>query len=105
MTYTVKVNTGVKIKIAPESLIEEVLQNVAMILSTTKNTAPLARDVGLPARFVDKPIPVAEAILIAEVLDAIEKHEPRAEVEGVSFERDESTGKVIPRLEVAIKDD
>ena len=103
MTHTVTADMGVKIKIAPESLIEEVLQNVAMILSTIKNTAPLARDIGLSARFVDKPIPVAEAILISEVLDAVEKYEPRAEIENVSFERDEDTGKIIPRLEVAIK--
>lgn len=91
-----------KINLFPASLIEEILQNVTMILSTIKATAPLYRDFGLSARFLDKPTPAAETILISELFDAIEKYEPRAEIINVSFERDERTGKVIPSLEVEI---
>lgn len=102
MAYTVKADGGAAIILTPDSLVEEVLQNVVMILSTIKTTAPLYRDFGLSAQFLDKPTPAAEAILIAELFDAIEEYEPRAEIINVSFERDERTGKVIPSLEVKI---
>jgi phage baseplate assembly protein W len=102
MAYTVTADGSAKINLAPASLIEEVLQNVTMILSIIKATVPLYRDFGLSARFLDKPTPAAETILISELFDAIEKYEPRAEIINVSFERDERTGKVIPRLEVEI---
>lgn len=105
MTYTITADNATKITLAPASVLEEVLQNVAMIISTPRNTAPLARDIGLSNRFIDMPIPVAEAVLMAEVLDAIEQYEPRAVVKNVSFERDERTGKTIPRLEVEIEND
>jgi Phage baseplate assembly protein W len=102
MAYTIKADGAGGINLAPKTLVEEILQNVAMILSTTKNTAPLYRDFGLSARFLDMPTPAAEAILVAELFDAIEDYEPRAQIINVSFERDERTGKVIPRLEVEI---
>ena len=90
------------IQIAPATLIEEIIQNVVMIISTMKNTAPLHRDFGLSATFLDKPTVAAEAILIAEIFDAIEFYEPRAEIKSVSFVRDERAGKFVPRLEVGI---
>ena len=73
-----------------------------MIISTMKNTAPLYRDFGISAAAVDRPIVAAEAILIGDILDAIETYEPRAEILDVSFLRDERAGKLVPRLEVGI---
>jgi len=104
MAHTFAINGGAGITLAPESLAEEVMQNITMILSTAKNTAPLAREFGLTARFVDMPTPAAEAILVAEVLDAVEEYEPRAEVLDITFTRDEMTGLIVPRLEVEIHD-
>jgi hypothetical protein len=73
-----------------------------MILSTVRNTAPLFRDFGITATFIDKPTRAAEALLIAEVFDAIEQYEPRVEIVNVSIERNEMTGKITPVLEVRI---
>jgi len=105
MAYTITADGRAVINLAPESVTEEVLQNITMILLTLKNTAPLDRNFGLSARFLDKPTPAAEAILVAEIFDAIEEYEPRAEIVNISFERDEGNGKVIPRLEVVIHDE
>ena len=105
MTYTIKSDEKVKINLAPKTLFEEIIQNLTMILSTIKNTTPLERDFGLSARFIDKPTPAAEALLTAEVLDAVEKYEPRAQIVDIFFERDEIAGKITPRLEVEIYDD
>lgn len=102
MAYTVTANALENINLAPETVVEEVLQNVAMIISTPQFSVPIDRGFGLPQRFIDKPLPVAEAIVIAEVLDAIEAYEPRAEVEKVSFEQNHTAGKLVPRVEVNI---
>lgn len=107
MAYIVTAYENKKINLAPETVVEEVLQNIAMIISTPQFAVPLDRGFGLPQRFVDKPLPVAQAILISEVLDAIEKYEPRAEVKNVTFKQDEQdakVGKLIPRVEVDIID-
>ena len=102
--FEVRPGEGIKISLAPKTLIEEILQNISMILTTPKNTAPLFRDFGLSATFLDRPTATAEALLIAEVLDAVEEYEPRAEILNVYFERNEMTGTLRPVLEVGIKD-
>lgn len=93
-----------EINLAPETVVEEVLQNVAVIISTPQFTVPLDRGLGLKQEFVDKPIPAAKPLLIAEVLDAIEAYEPRAEVAGVEFVSATDGGKLVPQVEVNIKD-
>ena len=102
MTHIITPDEKFVISLAPRTLIEEILQNVAMIISTLKNTAPLYRDFGISATFLDKPGVAAEALLIAEIFDAVEMYEPRAEIISVSFTWNEYTGKLIPRLEVGI---
>ena len=104
MAYTVKAYALEKINLAPEDTTEEVLQNVAVILSTPKFSVPLERGLGLAQRFLDKPIPAAQSILISEVLDAVEEYEPRAEVTNVTFETGETPGLMVPVLEVNIVD-
>lgn len=104
MAYTVKAYALEKINLAPEDTTEEVLQNVAVILSTPKFSVPLERGLGLAQRFLDKPIPAARSILISEVLEAIEEFEPRAEVENVTFELGDRPGTLIPIVEVKIID-
>ena len=81
MKYTVTAGEGKKINIAPN------------------------RDFGLSSRFLDMPTPAAEAVLVSELYDAIEEYEPRAEIVNITFEKDELTGKVSPRLEVEIKNE
>ena len=104
MAYVVKAFSLKKINLAPKTRVEEVLQNVAMILSTPKFSVPLDRGFGMAQRFIDKPIQTAQPILISEVLDAIEEYEPRAEVENVSFVMGDRPGAMIPIAEVNIID-
>ena len=105
MTYDIyPAGSGFKINFAPASVVEEIIQNLATLLATPKFSVPLDRNLGLSARFLDKPMPVAEAMIYAEALEAIEKYEPRAELVNIKFERDDMQGKIIPVLEVKIKD-
>ena len=86
-------------------VVASVLQNIAIILSTRQQSVPLYRGFGLPMRFIDKPIPVARPMMIAEIQEAIMEFEPRATLLGVTFEIDESApGKLIPTVEVEINE-
>ena len=91
MAYVVKAFSLKKINLAPKTRVEEVLQNVAMILSTPKFSVPLDRGFGMAQRFIDKPIQTAQPILISEVLD-------------VSFVMGDRPGAMIPIAEVNIID-
>ena len=86
--------------------IDEVLQNVAMILTTQQGSVPLRRDWFLDPTILDLPMPVAQARLSAEIFRTIREHEPRARVVGpIRFiqSRDESMdGRMIPAVTVEV---
>ena len=105
MAHIIKAYDLQNINLAPETREEEIMQNVAVIISTPKFSVPLDRGLGMAQRFVDKPIQVAQAILISEVLDAVERDEPRVEVLNVTFEMGGTPGALIPVVEVDILDD
>ncbi|MBS7328944.1 MAG: GPW/gp25 family protein [Oxalobacter sp.] len=71
---------------APASEAAEVLQNVRTILSTRRGTVPLDRDFGLSWSYIDKPLPVARMMLKAEIIQALQVYEPRAQVTAVGFQ-------------------
>lgn len=104
MAYIITAYDPISINLAPESTVEEVLQNVGVIISTPTFSVPLDRGLGLAQRFVDKPVQLAQTILISEVMDAVERYEPRAEIVSVTFENGDTPGKLIPKVEVNIID-
>lgn len=87
----------------PESKIEEILQNVKTILSTMRGSVPLDREFGISADLVDSPTPAAQARCMAEIVDAVSRHEPRAEIIAVAFSGD-GDGRLIPKVKVRIRD-
>lgn len=106
MSYKVSEADLQHIRLNETDTTASILQNVAIILATRQGTIPLYRQFGLPQNFVDKPIPVAKAMLYSEVKEAVEEFEPRAEVVGISFAEDPATpGKLIPTVEVDIREE
>lgn len=105
MTYTVSEAGAREIRLNEADTVASVLQNVAVILATRQQTVPLYRDLGLPQRFVDKPIQAAKVLAIAEVKEAVEKYEPRATVVNVTFAVDaDNPGRLIPTVEVEVSE-
>lgn len=105
MSYFVTPGRLDHINLAPGK-IEEILQNVAVIISTPQCSVPLERGTGLPMRFIDKPINVAQAMAVAEIIENVSEQEPRVNVVEVTFEVDEDNpGKLIPTVEVEIVDE
>lgn len=104
MTYTVRAYALEEINLAPETVLEDILQNVATIISTRKGTVPLDRNFGLSQDFLDRPMLVAEPLVTAEITEAISEYEPRAAVVSVEFEAGDSPGVLIPVVEVEINE-
>ena len=99
-------NQDSQINLFPKNLIEEVTQNVQMNLISPKYSVPLDRDFGTSHKQLDTPVNMAQPKLIMEIVDAIEKYEPRAEITKINFKVDEAkAGKLIPVVGVKIKDE
>lgn len=102
------VNLSTPVNFAPETEAEEILQNVRTILSTRIGSVPLHRDFGISWEHLDKPYPVAKQLMMVEVIEAIERFEPRAKVESVEFDEtieDAMEGLLKPRVVVVIGDE
>lgn len=88
--------------------VRAVIQNVRTILATIKGTVPLDRTFGIDDTIVDNPQPVAQARLTGEVIEAIERWEPRVKVVKVSWVRldnsETADGRLVPRVRVRIRD-
>jgi phage baseplate assembly protein W len=88
-------------ELEPKSLEEEVHQNIRFLLDTQKGSVPLNREFGISLDLLDNPTPAAKQKLIAEIITAIEKWEPRAKVTNVSFE-ETPQGKLKPQVKFVI---
>lgn len=84
--------------------VEEILQNVAFILSTAILSCPLDREFGWNMG-IDEPIQLRKARIIHDVTEAIGNFEPRAIVESVEVDGDGLAGKLTPRVKVKINDE
>ena len=102
MTFQITANGSIINNLAPQTLIDEITQNIATILLTPKGTVPLDRNFGTSWQFIDRNTPAAESTIVSDVLDAIEEYEPRVEIVDITFDTNEMTGQIIPRLEVSI---
>lgn len=101
MNYLIE--TDGNIDFAPATEIEEIMQNLRTIISTTKWSVPLDRGFGIDADYVDKPMAQAQALLSSEIITAIQAYEPRVSIESISFTAEED-GILKPRIEVSINE-
>lgn len=103
MSYKVNAADLTNIRFNDQELVSSVLQNIAVILSTPKGSVPQYREFGLSTVFLDKPIPLAKMMMRAEVREAIERWEPRAQFVSMTFEeRITQPGTLWPTVEVEI---
>lgn len=88
----------------PATMEAEVIQNVRTILRTRKGSVPLDRKKGLDWNFMDKPLPVAQAALSTDVIQQVNKYEPRAKVLRVGFDESQADdGRLIPRVVIGVE--
>lgn len=82
--------------------VEEVFQNVKYIILTEYFSVPLDREFGMDFSMVDKPIPIAEAVLAQEIATKISLYEPRAQFKEVTFDGSGIDGKLDPNVLINI---
>lgn len=82
--------------------VEEVLQNVRTYLCTPRFSVVLDRTLGIDARVIDRPINKAKAIISADILGGLPRHEPRAKVLSIAFAGDGLDGVLIPMVKVRV---
>ena len=73
---------------------EEIIRCVRNIIMTPVGTCPLYRDFGINTSFVDYPIDVAQNMCAVEIMEKVERYEPRVSVSEVTFSTDELNGKL-----------
>ena len=83
--------------------VEEILQNVAFIISTPLMSCPLDRAFGWKVG-IDKPIHIAKARIASQLTEAIHTFEPRVTVSEVLFDGDGIKGKLMPKVRVSIRE-
>lgn len=82
---------------------DEIAQNIRTILTTIQGTVPLDRGFGMDITALDDPTEWAKAQLTAQIYDALQEHEPRAEVLEVTFLEDGREGKLVPVVKYRLK--
>lgn len=97
--YEITTGSLTGISFAPRNELEEILQNVRCILSTPKFSVPLDRDFGIDGDFLDQPLETAKAKLVAEIVLAVAKYEPRVTVTNVLWE---ATNEGVLRAKVQV---
>ena len=90
-----------KINFAPDTEIEEIIQNVRTICTTPKYSVPMDRLFGVDTAMLDSPTPKTMAAIQAEMIQAIRKYEPRCRVKKVAFEGD-NDGKLSVKVRIEI---
>ena len=83
--------------------VEEILQNVAFIMSTFTNSCPLDREFGYNPP-IDEPITLAPHLNMARITDAITKFEPRVQVLEVYSTIESTTGQSTTNVKVTINE-
>lgn len=90
-----------EIDFAPDTVTEEIIQNVRTICTTPKYSVPMDRLFGVDTEILDRPTPKAMAQLQAEIIQAVRKYEPRCRVRKVTFEGD-NDGKLTVKVRIEI---
>lgn len=103
MTHEIIMMDG-SVNFAPRNTLEEIIQNIRTIISTSKGSVPLYRDFGVNDSFLDKPVSVARNMIVKEVKEAIEKYEPRAKFQGINWNGQPQDGVLYPTVKVVIDD-
>lgn len=104
----VTVTSLTKINLAPQSVKDEIIQNVQCILGTVKGSVPLNRDFGTSIDSVDLPQPMAMMQLRIDIIEAIQKYEPRAIIRAIDFENETTAaadGILKPKITLEINED
>lgn len=96
------------ITLTPRNIVEEIIQNINIIVTTVMGNVPLDRKFGIDGKIIDDSSISGKGKLMISIIESIQDFEPRVEVTAVDFEENyekAKDGMLIPKLEVKIKDE
>lgn len=96
---------SVDVNFKPKDKYEEILQNVKTILATPKGSRPMDREFGINFVRVDQPMRKEEARLTSEIVEAVNKYEPRAKVISVVFGWSDKYASLWPKVKIRINEE
>ena len=73
---------------------EEIVQNIENIISRIRGNVVLAREKGINFNYIDEPIDIVNAEIIADCMEEIEKEEPRFNVEEIKILENQELAKM-----------
>lgn len=103
--FEVELSTAVgPVDFNPADEITEVIQNVRTILNTRRGTVPGDRDFGIGWDFIDQPIAVAQAMISTEVIQQLQRYEPRAKVISIDIRNQSAAqdGQLKPVITIGV---
>lgn len=101
ITITTETNLNFDFNLTEE---KKIIQNAQNVLSRIKGTLPLNRGKGLSTNYIDEQQGTFEAKMTVEIIEEMEREEPRFKVDSVSFKYD-NDGKTIPSIKGVIIDE
>lgn len=81
---------------------KRVLESINNLLNTKAGTLAGNREFGLDYSCLDKPIKVAEALLIQDIYVKVQQFEPRANIQSVNCTIDGKDGKITTRMVIEV---
>lgn len=99
--YDIVITEGRHIDFSPETENAEIIQNIRTIILTSKFSVPLFREFGIEYP-LDSPYNEASAKLKSDILMAIRKYEPRANISRIAFDGTDINGHMRLKLTVML---
>lgn len=96
-------SNGMSLSFAPASREDEIMQDIFVVLNTTKGEVPYYREFGVDGSYLHKPIVTARTMYAEAVTEAVDKFVPGVHVRKVTFnDNTEDPASLVPVLEVDI---
>lgn len=89
---TIKLSDQPPVNLAPDTVAEDVQQNMAMIFGTVRGTVPYMREFGVDAGFIDMKMNADINDIVDDAYEQTEKYEQRAQLSNVDLGDMEATG-------------
>lgn len=73
---------------------DEIIQNIENIVSRIRGNVVLAREKGINFNYIDEPMEIINAQIIADCMEEIEKEEPRFNVDEIKILENQELAKI-----------
>lgn len=81
---------------------EDIIKQINFLVATPVGTVACDRDFGMDMSFVDKPLPIAQTLFTAELVEKLNRYIPSVRLQKVTFENNHTGDQLTARLVIDI---